>query len=84
LWHFLSTPPKLASKQAETIAAFTEENQNLRQKQAAPEISPQEWRRREIVSVEAQKLGEHGRKILRYIDDHGQVHAITLDEHLCS
>jgi hypothetical protein len=74
------SPVNIYSRQSETIAAFSKENEVLKQKQAVPEVSPQERRRREIVSVEAKKLGEVGRKILRYIDDHGQVHAMTLEE----
>jgi hypothetical protein len=74
------SPVNTYSRQSETIAAFTKENESLKQKQAVPEVSPQDRRRREIVSIEAGKLGEIGRQILRYIDDHGQVHAMTLEE----
>ena len=75
------SPVNVYSRQSETIAAFAKENESLKQRQASPEVSSQERRRREIMSADVKKLGEIGSAILRYIHDHGQVHAMTLDEH---
>ena len=81
IWNCVSiSPVRIHSRQSETISAFAKENELLKLEQAIPEVSPQERRRRDIVSAEAKKLGEIGRKILRYLDDHGQVHAMSLDE----
>jgi len=66
-------------QQADEIAALTKKNEALKQKQTVPEVSAQERRRREIVSLDAKQLGKMGRDILRYINDHGQVHATALD-----
>jgi hypothetical protein len=77
-------PALLDQERADEIAALAKENEALKQKQAVPEVSPQELRRRELVSAEAMSLGETGCKVLRYIHDHGQVHAMALDEHFGS
>jgi hypothetical protein len=74
------SPVNIYYRQSESIAELNQEHERLKQKLAVPEVSPQELRRREIVSVEANKLGETGRKMLRYIADHGQINAMTLVE----
>ena len=74
------SPVNIYSRQSETIATLCNENELLKQKQTVPEVSPQERRRRDIVSAEAQKLGKVGCEILRYIHDHGQIHAMAVDE----
>jgi len=73
------SPVNLYSRQSETIDALTKEIAGLKQKQAVPEVSAQERRRRNLVSEEVTKLGEIGRKILRYIHDRGEIHDIALD-----
>jgi hypothetical protein len=73
-------PALLDQERADEIAALTKENEALKHNQAGPEVSSQELRRREIVSAEAAKLDDIDRKILRYIHDHGQIHARILDQ----
>jgi hypothetical protein len=72
------SPVNVHARQSGTIAALSKENEGLKQKQAVPEVSAQEQRRRELASAEIQKLGEFGRKILRYIHDRGQISATGL------
>jgi hypothetical protein len=73
------SPVTIYARQSETIAAFAKENESRKQKQAAPEVSLRERRRREIVSVRKNKLSEVEKDIVRHIYNHGQVPAITLD-----
>ncbi|MGC2327066.1 MAG: hypothetical protein WA604_10165, partial [Candidatus Sulfotelmatobacter sp.] len=73
------SPVNLHSRQSETIDALTKENELLLHRQAIPQVSPQEERRRHLVSAEIKKLGEIGRRILRHIDDRGEVHTMALD-----
>ena len=54
IWNCVSiSPVRIHSRQSETISAFAKENELLKLEQAIPEVSPQERRRRDIVSAEA-------------------------------
>jgi hypothetical protein len=78
LLNLIRTPALLDRERADEIAALSKENDTLKQKQTVPEVSAQERRRRDFVSAEIRKLGEVGRKILRYIDDQGHVNAMAV------
>jgi hypothetical protein len=51
---------------------------DIPQLKKAEVVSPQEQRRRNFVSAAVKNLGENGRRILRHIDDQGQVNANAL------
>jgi hypothetical protein len=80
LWNFtVLTPPKIYGEQVDIIGELTAQNSFLESKLRGPTISPQEQRRRELVSEKMKGLGEVGRNILRCIHDQGEVHALALE-----
>ncbi|SRR5258708_2065068 len=79
LWKLIaSTPPKIYGEQIEVIQEYTKQIGALEEAQRAPQISPQEQRRRQLVSARIRELGEVGRHILRCIADHGEIKVLAL------
>lgn len=79
LWKFaVLTPPKIYDEQIEVIQNCMGQIGALEEAQREPQISPQEQRRRELVSPRIRELGEVGRHILRCIADHGEIRLLAL------
>lgn len=79
LWRFaVLTPPKIYDEQIEVIQNCMGQIGALEEAQREPQISPQEQRRRELVSPRIRELGEVGRHILRCIADHGEIRLLAL------
>jgi hypothetical protein len=79
VWNLIVlTPPIIYAEQIEVISELLAKNSFLERERKTPAISPQEQRRRELVSKEVKKLDPIGRAILRYIHDQGQVSAMAL------
>jgi len=75
----LASPANIHSQQSETIATLTKEIESLKQQKEVPDVSPQEQRRRQMVSEKMKALGPVGRKILRCIADHGKIKSMALE-----
>ncbi len=79
-WKFIVlTPPKIYAEQLEVIQEYTEKLGALEEAQREPQISPQEQRRRQLVSARIRELGEVGRHILRCVADHGEIKVLALN-----
>lgn len=79
LWKFaVLTPPKIYDEQIGVIQDYIGRIGALEEAQREPQISPQEQRRRELVSPRIRELGEVGRHILRCIADHGEIRLLAL------
>lgn len=79
LWKFVaSTPPKIYGEQIEVIQEYIGQVGALEEAHREPEVSPQEQRRRQLVSARIRELGEVGRHILRCIADHGEIKVLAL------
>lgn len=79
LWKFVaSTPPKIYGEQIEVIQEYIGKLGALEEARREPEISPQEQRRRQLVSARIRELGEVGRHILHCIADHGEIKVLAL------
>jgi len=79
LWRFVvSTPVNIYAQQVDRIGELTAKNSFLEHELKEPSVTAQEQRRREMVSEKVKTLGEFGRKILRCIDDQGEVNALSL------
>ena len=78
-WKFVaSTPPKIYGEQIEVIQEYIGKIGALEEALREPQVSPQEQRRRQLVSARIRELGEVGRHILRCITDHGEIKVIAL------
>lgn len=78
-WKFVvSTPPKIYGDQIEVIQEHIGQISAFEEAQREPRISPQEQRRRQLVSARMRELGEVGRHILRCIADHGEIKVLAL------
>ena len=78
-WKFIVlTPPKIYAQQIEVIQEHIGKLGALEEAQREPQISPQEQRRRELVSPRIRELGEVGRHILRCVTDHGEIRLLAL------
>jgi hypothetical protein len=79
LWNLVVlTPPRIYAEQIDVIGDLTAKNSFLEEELRSPQISPEEQRRRELVSGKIKELGEIGRKILRCIEDHGEIRSMAL------
>jgi hypothetical protein len=86
LWKFVvDTPVKIYAEQIDLIAesgskfSFLERRcAELEAQRSNQNVSPQEQRRRELVSSSVTKLNEEEKKILRYVFDQGRIDANAL------
>jgi hypothetical protein len=72
------TPPQIYGEQVDAIGEALAKASYLERELRGPQISPQEQRRRELVAGKIKELGLTGRKILRCIEDHGELRDIAL------
>src|SRR5260370_29886020 len=79
-WKFIVlTPPEIYAEQLEVIQEYIGKLGALEEAQREPQISPQEQRRRQLVSARIRELGEIGRHILRCVADHGEIKVLALN-----
>jgi hypothetical protein len=77
LWKFgVLTPPKIYGEQCEVVSELTAKNSWLETELREPQISPQEQRRRQLVSARIKELGE--------VDGGGQTGSFPYSESLQS
>ncbi len=80
LWKLtVLTPPKIYDEQIQVIQEYIGKLGALEEAQRVPQISPQEQRRRQLVSARIRELGEIGRHILRCVADHGEIKVLALN-----
>jgi hypothetical protein len=79
LWNAVGLAPvKLYAEQIEVMSELRAKNSFLERELREPQVSPQDQRRRLMVSEKMKTFDEIGRKILRFIDDQGEVNALAL------
>ena len=79
-WKFIVlTPPEIYAEQLEVIQEYIGKLGALEEAQREPQSSPQEQRRRQLVSARIRELGEIGRHILRCVADHGEIKVLALN-----
>jgi hypothetical protein len=79
LWSLaILTPPKIYGAQVDVIGELAGKTSRLEAELREPPVSPLEQQRRQLVSKKVKELGEVGRKVLRCIEDHGQIKSPAL------
>jgi hypothetical protein len=79
LWNFIVLAPvRIYAEQIALIGDLTAKNSFLESQLRVPKLSPQEQRRRDLVSHQVKNLTEVERKLLRHLCDDGRTHSFTL------